>query len=116
MCAVHAPWISCCNHFYLLNYVKPFFYPTGVSLFIFSLSASVMVTSFLIQRIQIKAQRRSWHGRFQSEAGIPPYSFFFFAGRYTALQENQNVSKEQCMREDVFASPERVCRRILLSL
>lgn len=78
MCAVHAPWISCCNHFYLLNYVKPFFYPTGVSLFIFSLSASVMVTSFLIQRIQIKAQRRSWHGRFQSEEGMPPYSFFLW--------------------------------------
>ena len=34
MCAVRALWISCCNHFYLLNYVKPFFYPSSVSLFI----------------------------------------------------------------------------------
>lgn len=60
MCAVCALWISCCNHFYLLNYVKPFFYPTSVSLFISSsLSLSVMVSSFECELLQQMQKGRS---------------------------------------------------------
>lgn len=32
MCTVRTLWISCSNHFYLLNYVKPFSHPTSASL------------------------------------------------------------------------------------
>lgn len=43
MCAVRALWISCCNHFYLLNYVKPFFFILP-SLYLFLSPFSVSVT------------------------------------------------------------------------
>lgn len=119
MCAVRALWISCCNHFYLLNYVKPFFYPTSVSLFIsFSLPLSLChgLIFFNITGT-IKARGRGWCGRFQPETACWELSVWMAAGRDSIIQRNLSVSKRALYKgRHALAAPKRTCRRISTKL